>query len=385
MEYRPFRNLGFQTSILGIGCMRLPLQKQPDGTTDSAKIDEAEAIKLIRYGIDQGVNYVDTAYPYHGGNSEFVVAKALSDGYREKVKLATKMPVWEVKTAEDFDRLLNRQLEKLGTTWIDFYLLHALHQESWDNVRNLGVLDFLDRAKKDGRIRHAAFSFHDELPVFKQIIDSYTWDMCQIQLNILDENYQAGLEGMRYASERGIGIVVMEPLRGGALANRIPTDIQAVWNEAGQSRSAVEWALRWLANIPQINVILSGASTLDQMKDNLRIFAATKPHCLSEEELALVSRVQAMYKNKIRVNCTGCEYCLPCPAGVAIPDVFRNYNNSFLFEDFEGCAANYQKLAKDGKDASLCVSCGACESACPQNIAVMSKLIEAREYLTAKH
>lgn len=378
MEMRQWEQSGLKTSIFGIGCMRLPLQA---GQTDSARIDEAKAIRMIRAGIDGGVTYIDTAYPYHGGNSELVVGKALQDGYRERVFLATKLPVWEVKSADDFDRLLNQQLEKLQTDHVDFYLLHALHQGTWGKVRDLGVLEFLDRAKADGRIRYAAFSFHDQLPLFKEIIDSYAWDMCQIQLNILDVDYQAGLAGLEYAAARGIGVVVMEPLRGGALAAHVPADIQAVWDEASEQRSGVDWAFRWLANRPEVKVILSGVSTMEQLEDNLRIFADTKPGCLTAEDEARVDRVRALYQSKIQVDCTGCEYCLPCPSGVAIPAVFRAYNQAFMIEDLASGQSSYEWLVKNHEDASLCVECGACEQVCPQHIPIIEKLKDAHAYL----
>lgn len=378
MEMRQWEQTGLKTSIFGIGCMRLPLQA---GQTDSALIDEAEAIRMIRAGIDGGVTYIDTAYPYHGGNSELVVGKALQDGYRERVFLATKLPVWEVKSADDFDRLLNQQLEKLQTDHVDFYLLHALHQGTWGKVRDLGVLEFLDRAKADGRIRYAAFSFHDQLPLFQEIIDSYAWDMCQIQLNILDVDYQAGLAGLEYAAARGIGVVVMEPLRGGALAAHVPADIQAVWDEASEQRSGVDWAFRWLANRPEVKVILSGVSTMEQLQDNLRIFADTKPGCLTAEDEARVDRVRTLYQSKIQVDCTGCEYCLPCPSGVAIPAVFRAYNQAFMIEDLASGQSSYAWLVKNHEDASLCVECGACEQVCPQHIPIIEKLKDAHAYL----
>ena len=378
MEMRQWEQTGLSTSVFGIGCMRLPLQA---GQTDSALIDEAEAIRMIRAGIDGGVTYIDTAYPYHGGNSELVVGKALQDGYRERVFLATKLPVWEVKSADDFDRLLNQQLEKLQTDHVDFYLLHALHQGTWGKVRDLGVLEFLDRAKADGRIRYAAFSFHDQLPLFQEIIDSYAWDMCQIQLNILDVDYQAGLAGLEYAAVRGIGVVIMEPLRGGALAAHVPADIQAVWDEASEQRSGVDWAFRWLANRPEVKVILSGVSTMDQLQDNLRIFADTKPGCLTAEDDAWVDRVRTLYQSKIQVDCTGCEYCLPCPSGVAIPAVFRAYNQAFMIEDLASGQSSYAWLVKNHEDASLCVECGACEQVCPQHIPIIAKLKSAHAYL----
>jgi predicted aldo/keto reductase-like oxidoreductase len=380
MQYRKFEKLGFECSTFGVGCMRLPLQVNPDGTTSSENINEQEAIRMIRHAIDNGVNYIDTAYGYHGGNSERLVGKALKDGYREKVKLATKLPVWLAKSYEDFDRLLNEQLEKLQTDHVDFYLLHALHKESWEKVRDMGVLGFLDKAVEDGRIKHAGFSFHDELPVFKDIIDSYDWKMCQIQLNILDENYQAGVEGLKYAGSKGIPVVIMEPLRGGKLAN-VSQDIKDIWNESETKRTPVEWAFRWLYNFPEVAVILSGVSTMEQLEDNLRIFDSAAPNCMTEQEMSLVKKVKAVYDSKIKVGCTGCEYCLPCPNGVSIPHIFSLYNEASMFGGEEGYQKRYSRLVTEDKDASKCIECGNCESACPQNLEIIEKLKEANEAL----
>lgn len=380
MQYRKFEKLGFECSAFGVGCMRLPLQVNPDGTKSSENIDEQEAIKMIRHAIDNGVNYIDTAYGYHGGNSERLVGKALKDGYRDKVKLATKLPVWLANSYEDFDRLLNEQLEKLQTDHVDFYLLHALHKESWEKVRDMGVLGFLDKAVEDGRIKHPGFSFHDELPVFKDIIDSYDWKMCQIQLNMLDDNYQAGVEGMKYAGSKGIPVVVMEPLRGGKLA-AVSQDIKDIWNESEVKRTPVEWAFRWLYNFPEVAVILSGVSTMEQLEDNLRIFGSAAANCMTEQEMSLVKKVKAVYDSKIKVGCTGCEYCLPCPNGVSIPEIFSLYNESSIFGGKEGYQKRYKKLAMDDKDATKCIECGNCESACPQSLQIIEQLKEANEVL----
>lgn len=377
MQYREFGKLGFRVSTFGLGCMRLPLELQPDGTRDPSKIHEEEAVELIRYAIDHGVNYIDTAYPYHGGNSELVVGKALQDGYREKVKLATKLPVWQTNTYEDFENVLDEQLAKLGVDCIDFYLLHALNKGTWDKIKELGVLDFLDKAVAAGKIRYPSFSFHDELPVFKEIIDAYDWSMCQIQLNILDEHYQAGVEGMHYAADRGIPVVIMEPLKGGSLARRIPDDIDMIWKESESGRSAIDWAFRWLGNFPQIATILSGVNDLEQLKDNLGIFDTIHPDSLSSAELERVARVKEAYRSKIMVGCTRCGYCVPCPAGVAIPDVFSQYNNAFMFNALDDSRRIYQHMTRGNKDASRCVECGSCEEACPQNIPIIEKLAEA--------
>lgn len=382
MYYREFGNLGFKISTFGIGCMRLPLLLQPDGSTDPSKIDEVEAIKMIRYGIDNGVNYIDTAYGYHGGNSEIVTGKALKDGYREKVKLATKLPVWLANSYEDFGKLLDEQLAKLQVDYIDFYLLHALNKNSWEKVKDMGVLEFLDKAVEAGKIKHPGFSFHDELPVFKSIIDSYDWKMCQIQLNFLDENYQAGVEGLRYAGSKNIPVVIMEPLRGGRLARNIPEDILKVWNSYHIKRSPVEWAFRWLYNFPEVTVILSGVSTMEQLKENIEIFKNAAPNSMTEEELELVAQVKAIYESRTKVDCTACNYCMPCPSGVDIPRIFSLYNTASMFNEYAEQSKHYERLIEENKDASNCVECSQCEGACPQNIAIIDMLKEAHEALT---
>ena len=284
MHYVEFGKLGFKVSRFGMGCMRLPME---EGYSDDSQVDEDEAIKMIRYAIDNGVTYIDTAYGYHGGRSEVIVGKALKKGYRDKTKIATKLPVWHAKTYEDFERLLDEQLSRLKVDYVDFYLLHALNEKQWHRVRKLGVLDFLDEAIKKGKIRYPGFSFHDELPVFKDIIDSYDWCMCQIQLNILDEHYQAGVEGLKYAGSRGIPVVIMEPLRGGRLAQNLSEEVIDIWNSYPIKRSAVEWAFRWIYNFPEVTTILSGVSTMDQLKENIEIFKNAEPNVMTDEELSL--------------------------------------------------------------------------------------------------
>ncbi|NLW55454.1 MAG: aldo/keto reductase [Firmicutes bacterium] len=377
MQYKDFGKLGFQTSVFGMGCMRLPEVQTPEGR----KVDEAEAIKMIRYALDHGVNYLDTAYGYHDGTSERIVGQALQDGYREKTKLATKLPLWRVETLEDAERIFEEQLTKLQVESVDFYLLHAVKADRWQKVQELKILEFLEELRKAGKIKYIGFSFHDQLEVFKEVIDAYPWDMCQIQLNILDEEFQAGVEGLRYAGTRGIPVVIMEPLKGGKLAQNIPADVLDLWATAPVKRSPVEWAFRWLYNYPEVTVILSGVSSMAQLQENIRIFAEARSHSMTPEELDLVRQVISLYASKTKVPCTECGYCLPCPQEVAIPRIFRHYNEGSIFEQYDESSRHYQELIAKAHDASVCVECGACEQVCPQGIRITEQLKAADQAL----
>lgn len=379
MLYRKFGKTNEEVSILGFGCMRLPVI---DG--NYVKIDEEKAIKMLRYAIDNGVNYIDTAYPYHGsgfdkgGESEPFVARALKDGYRERVKIATKLPVWLVQTREDMDRLLDEQLKRLETKVIDFYLLHALNKDVWHNLRKLGVREFLDKAIKDGRIKHAGFSFHDNIDTFIEIVDSYDWSFCQIQYNYLDENFQAGKKGLEYAASKGLGISIMEPLRGGALVDKLPKEVLDAWNEAPVKRTPAQWGLRWVMNHPEVSVVLSGMTTMEQVEDNINTANEGVANSLTKEEIELVDYAKKTLKAKMKINCTGCRYCMPCPAGVDIPGNFALYNNAYLFDTLQFTKMQYNmNLVKEAR-ASNCVQCGRCESHCPQNIAIREELKNVR-------
>jgi len=385
LQYRPFGQLGFSVSTLGFGCMRLPLlEATPDAhgnVAEERRIDEALATAMLRFAIDQGVNYVDTAYNYHGGQSEWVVGRALSDGYREKVKLATKLPCWLVKEPADFDRLLDEQLKKLNVSHIDFYLLHALRRESWDKVKALGVLEFLNRAVADGRIMYPAFSIHDEFPVFKEILDAHPWAMCQIQLNYMDEDYQAGLAGLQYAGHKGVPVVIMEPLRGGKLAQEPPEEIKQVWKQSKKKRTPAEWAFRWVCDFPETTVVLSGMSTMEQVRENVKIFDNLKPPCLDLQEGFLIDKVRQIYRQRMAIGCTQCGYCMPCPANVSIPHILDLYNDYAMFGSAEGAFLTYKALVARGRDAAQCVECGKCEDACPQQLQIVRALREAHTAL----
>lgn len=356
-------------SALGFGCMRLP-------TLDDQSIDVDEAKRMLRFAVDNGVDYVDTAWGYHNGQSEPFVGLALQDGYREKVKLATKLPAWLIKSREDMDYYLNEQLKRLRTDAIDFYLIHSLNRRSWKNLKEHDIFDFMDSALSSGRIRHIGFSFHDTLDVFKEIIDSYDWEFCQIQYNFLDTENQAGVEGLGYASDRGIGIAVMEPLRGGKLANNVRKDILHIWQSAEIQRSPAAWALRWVWNDPRVGVVLSGMSTMDQVRENIETAREATPNSLNHSELTTVEKVKEEYKKRIKVNCTGCSYCMPCPSGVAIPTSFDFFNDAFMFDNVEDQKKVYLRLVKEENRASRCTECGRCEELCPQSIEIIKNLKE---------
>ena len=363
-----FPGVQAESSALGFGCMRLP--------TENGAIDEKKAIAMIRHAIDRGVKYVDTAYPYHGGESERLVGKALKDGYREKVILATKLPCWAVTKHEDMMRILDEQLEKLQTDHVDFYLLHALDGGRYDKMKELGYQDFLSEALRQGKIRWPGFSFHDGHEAFMRILGDYDWKMCQVQMNVLDGDYQAGLGGIRAAGEKGVGVVIMEPLRGGLLANP-PAAVREAYAAFPQQRSAVEWAFRFLYTMPEIITILSGMSTPEQLEDNLAIFDRASREPLTQEEQALFARVKETYYSLLKTRCTGCEYCQPCPKGVAIPRIFRGFDRSLMQEN--GSFKNeYARIAAEGKDASRCVACRKCERSCPQHLPIVSYLQEIR-------
>ena len=378
MLYRKMPKSGDELSILGFGAMRLP-------TKEDGSIDEEKATEMIRHAVDNGVNYIDTAWPYHMGESEPFLARALADGYREKVKIATKQPQWMVKKPEDMDKFLNAQLEKLKTEHIDYYLIHSLVGSSWENIRGLGVLDFLERAKADGRIVNAGFSYHGSQDDFAPIIDAYDWDFCQIQYNFLDENVQAATAGLEYAASKGLGVVIMEPLRGGNLADPVPQEIMDIWNEADTKRSPVEWALRWVWNHPQVTVVLSGMTEPSHVEENLKIAKEGLANSLSEKELLLVDRVAEKYAELMKINCTGCRYCMPCPEGVDIPACFEMYNNLHMFGEEDRLkmmyAAKLGGVLRGAKTnfASQCVQCGKCLDACPQQIQIPDMLEKVAE------
>jgi predicted aldo/keto reductase-like oxidoreductase len=379
MQYRKFGKLDWQVSALGFGTMRLPYL--PNEAGNWSDIDEPEATRMLHHAIDRGLNYIDTAYPYHEGNSERFLGRALQNGYREKVKLATKMPCWLVETPDDFDKFLDEQLEKLQTDHIDVYLLHAVWRDRWDRMQKMNALAWAEKALADGRIGHLGFSFHGTLPLFKEIIDAYDWTMCQIQYNLLNEDVQAGTEGLEYAAEKGVAVVIMEPLLGGALVNP-PPDVQRVWDEAGQTPADV--ALRWLWNKPQVSVVLSGMNALEQVQQNLASADTSGVGTLSPEELDLVTRVQEAYKGLDSIPCTKCAYCMPCPNGVNIPRNFELYNQATVYGNESLAKSLYNYHMPEAERAGACIACGECEEKCPQQIEISDWMERVHERLLVK-
>jgi hypothetical protein len=336
----------------------------------SANINEAEAIRMIRYAIDNGLNYVDTAYVYHGGNSEVVLGKALRDGYREKVKIATKAPMMLIQTAADYDRFLDEQLKRLGVETIDFYLFHALSQSTWDIVKSEKLLARAEAAVKAGKIKHICFSFHDRYEVFEQIVNGYDgWTMCQIQYNFMDTHNQAGMKGLNLAASRGLAVVIMEPLLGGKLANP-PQELQQQLNTSGFTGTTADLALQWLWNQPDVSVVLSGMSTMEQVVGNVQSANKSRIGSLTKKETALIEKMQVFYNSRAAIPCTGCAYCLPCPNAVNIPGNFKFYNDGVMYGNFAE-AKRMQQIFMDPEEmAANCLHCQACETKCPQKIPI---------------
>ncbi len=373
MQYREFGRTGKRVSALGFGAMRFPtLGKE-------SEIDEPAVTEMLRYAIDQGVNYIDTAYVYHGGNSEVAVGKALEGGYRDKVYLATKSPIFHVEKSSDFDRFLDEQLVRLQTGHIDFYLLHCLQGRFWPKMLELDVFGWAERARNDGRIGQFGFSFHDSLDVFKQIVDAYDWAFCQIQYNCVNEDVQAGTEGLKYAARKGLAVVIMEPLFGGTLANP-PQPVREIWQQS-PVRPA-DLALRWVWDHPEVSLVLSGMNTLEQVRQNIESVCRSSVDGLEDEERALIRRVQEKYRELSPIPCTKCGYCLPCPSGVNIPLNFELYNSAALFQGSSQvlCRNLYLGLA-ESEQAQACQKCGTCQERCPQGIEI-GRLMEevARQF-----
>ncbi len=373
MQYREMGKTGDRVSVLGYGCMRYP--------RINGKIDEQRTERQIIQAIEQGVNYFDTAYIYLGGKSESILGDVLAKGYRDRVRIATKMPPYKIRSIKDMESVLEIQLGRLRTDRIDYYLVHALSDwGTWDRLKKLGIDEFVRKAKAEGKIRYFGFSYHGDREVFKALVDDYPWDFCQIQYNYMDEHFQAGREGLEYAASKGLGVIVMEPLRGGALVGKMPEEIRRIWEGADAKRSAADWALRWLWNQPEVTTVLSGLNEEAHIDENIRIANDTAPGSLTPKELELYGEVGREYNRLMKVGCTGCGYCMPCPAGVDIPLCFSYYNSKHLFKNNH---AKWQYIGFTGgfmggkpSYASLCKDCGKCEKVCPQHLPIREKLRE---------
>ncbi len=401
MKYRKMGSLGWDVSVLGFGAMRLPTKQVKDEKTHEIKnvIEENEAIKMIRYAIDNGVNYIDTAYPYHGGESEVLVGKALKDGYREKVHLTTKLPMWMVKKTEDFDEFLNQQIERLQTN-PDIYLFHGLNKERLEKIKKLNLLEKMEQAKAKGLIKHIGFSFHDNYEVFKEIIDYYSWDCCQIQYNYLDIHFQAGTKGLEYAAGKNVAVIIMEPLRGGKLS--VPehkleskAEIKEVLDASKVKRIMADWALQFVWNHAEVSVVLSGMSRMQQVIENIDSANKSGVNSLTDDELNTITNLRKAYDKYLIVPCTSCGYCIPCPNNVSIPFIFRLLNDVAYWGESgrQRITFFYNNLAKTQKDieersskgeeidgaATLCIQCGECLDKCPQQIDIPDFMERANE------
>ncbi len=376
MRYRSFGRLDWKASVLGFGTMRLPITRK-----DQSRVNEAETVKLLRYAIDQGLNYIDTAYPYHDGQSEIVVGKALVNGYRQKVKVATKLPTFYVNKKTDLDRFFHTQLKRLKLDFVDFYLFHSLNRELWAKVQDLGMIDWAEKKVAEGKIGNLGFSFHDEYDVFKEIVDSYDWTMCQIQYNLLDENYQAGKRGLQYAASKNIAVCIMEPLAGGLLAVNPPGVISEQLGAVPWKRSAADWALTWIWNHPEVSVALSGMNSMQQLQENLQTADLAEPNVLSTQQLEMISKARDLYLEYGFIGCTGCRYCAKCKRGIDIPAILALLNESTRkrrFPEFQAqIKRKYVQTVPEEKRANHCQHCGACEAICPQHLPIRKLLVEA--------
>lgn len=379
MQYRQLVAGGDQLSVLGYGCMRFP--------TKNGRIDEVKADEQMFYAYHEGVNYYDTAYPYHAGKSEVMLGKFIKKhAIRDKVYIADKLPAFLVNKSEQIPKYFDTQLERLDTDYIDYYLMHMLDSlATWEKLKDLGILDFIDAKKKSGAIRHIGFSFHGRPEEFIKILEDYAWEFCQIQFNYLDEYNQAGLAGLNRADELGIGVVVMEPLRGGNLAAKAPEKVIKRFNDYKEQRSPADWALRWIWNHPKVSVVLSGMNVDEHIKENIHVANVTKANSMTDEEIAIVDDVKIIYKELMKVPCTGCNYCMPCPFNVDIPGTFADYNNKYFFNDrqsqFQYIGKTIGMMGGVKSGADQCTDCGKCEKHCPQEIEIRKELKAAHKSL----
>jgi len=378
MQYRQMPKSNDKLSALGFGCMRLP-SNGSGGMTSSINTEEAK--KQILHAIDNGVNYLDTAWPYHRGMSEsFLGDNILCDkNIRDKVYVATKLPCFIINNANKFDEIFNKQLEKLKVDYIDYYLLHSLDGSAWQKMVNLGIIEWMNKIKAEGKVRYMGFSFHGQHDDFIKIVDGYDFDFTQVQFNILDENYQAGIKGIEYAAKKGLGVIVMEPLRGGSLTGKIPKQVQNIYDTADIKLSPAEWALKWIYNHPQVTLVLSGMNNMNHIDENIKVASETEANSLTKKEKSVIDQVRDAYQELLVIGCTGCSYCMPCPEGIYIPGTLKSLNDFHMFDKTSARMHHmlYHGIStSDGKPhwASSCIECGKCEKKCPQNLDIRGAL-----------
>ena len=374
MEKRKLNKLGIETSLLGFGCMRFP-------TTAEGKIDREASEKMLDKAYELGVNYYDTAYPYHGGESEVFVGSVMKKYDRSSFYFATKLPLWSVEKLEDVDRIFNEQLSKLQTEYIDFYLMHSVNKGKWDKMVELGVVNRLEELKEEGKIRYLGFSFHDDYEVFEEVLRFRDWDFCQIQLNYMDTEIQAGMKGYKLTESLGIPLVIMEPVKGGSLA-AFAEDITSKLRGLDPEANTASFALRWVASLPNVKVVLSGMSNMEQVEDNLKTFGDFKP--MNEKELATIKEIVDLINSRVQSGCTGCRYCMPCSAGVDIPANFRVWNTYHMYQNYNVVKGSWENGIGEAKQAKNCIKCGKCEKACPQKIQIRADLEKVQADLDKK-
>lgn len=386
MEYRELGNTGENVSILGFGGMRLPTNNE------NKDINKKQAEELLSYGIDNGINIIDTAYSFHAneihggaGNSEPFLGEFLETGYRDKVYLQTKMPSWLIKKEEDLEFYLDQQLKRLKTDHIDNYLLHGVNNENWENYKNVNILEFLDNILSDGRVKHVGFSTHGTVETLFILTAEYDkWEIALTQMNFLDETYQTGIEGLNILSQMGIGNMIMEPLRGGRLVQNVPENIMKIWDSAEEKRSPIEWALEYLWNMENVSCVFSGMNSLEHLKTNIKIASKSKPNMISKNDKKVIKDVAEEYRQHKGNDCTSCGYCMPCPNKINIPHCFREYNMGNILNSPKGSARQYFTYFEDEALAHHCTQCGDCVNMCPQGINIPEEMKKVEEYFGDK-
>lgn len=373
METRKWETIGIDTSLIGFGCMRFPI-------TSEGTIDETLATKMLDKAYEAGVNYYDTAYMYHNGESEKFIGKWLDKHDRSSYYLTTKLPIMMINSLDQAKEKFQEQQKKLNKEYFDFYLIHALNRNTFKRAVDLGIIEYCEELKAQGKIKYLGFSFHDDYEVFEEIINYRQWDLCQIQLNYMDTEEQAGLKGYQLAEEKGIPVVIMEPVKGGSLAN-LPDAVLTELNEINPQASPASWAYRWVGSLPAVKVILSGMSAMEHVEDNLNTFINFQP--LNEMELKAVNRIPEKLSERVRNSCTGCRYCMPCPFGVNIPKNFSLWNNYGMYENVRNTKNQWGNFMKEEEKAKSCVKCGKCEKECPQKISIRDDLERVQKELDA--